>query len=79
MLNDGDLWMDLYQRICAKGHHAVAASWVKGHATMQHVEEGKTTLENKLGNDAADTAANEPQRADNPTFVNLFIIIVLPC
>ena len=51
LLNDGDLWQDIYQRMKAKGHSAVRASWVKGHATQDHINVGKATLFTKIGND----------------------------
>lgn len=58
-INDGDLLHELFRRVEAKGYEAVQATWVRGHATSAHIAEGRTTLEHKLGNDAADTAADD--------------------
>ena len=41
----------------AKGPEKLKARKVKGHSTSQMVREGKVTIEDKVGNDQADTAA----------------------
>ena len=58
LTGDGDLWYHLYLVIKAKGTRAIQISWVKGHATSEHVAHGVTTWANKVGNDAADIAAD---------------------
>ena len=37
--------------------HEVSVSWVKGHAKQIDIERGRTTWEDKLGNDGADEMA----------------------
>jgi len=59
---DGDLWQILDRVLAARGRHSVAVHWIKGHATAEHVEQGKTTLEGMRGNDMADRMASEGAR-----------------
>ena len=59
LTTDGDLWNDIHQRMLAKQSGAVAITWVGAHATQEHIREGITTIQNKVGNDAADTAADK--------------------
>ena len=51
-----DLWnmlvVELESRSCD-----VVVSWVKGHATRRDVQMGRTTSEDKVGNDGADELA----------------------
>ena len=56
---DGDLWKLYYQHVHAKGTIAINLSKVKGHATQQMVDDGTVLLEDKLGNDKADEAADD--------------------
>ena len=51
-----DLWQQLLHSITSRAGR-VCFSWVKGHAKQRHIEEGVTTLQHKLGNDAADALA----------------------
>ena len=58
LVSDGDLWEHLHKAICAKGVHSVRISWVKGHATQSHIDNGITTEVNKTGNHKADETAD---------------------
>ena len=57
-VSDGDLWELFWNAAAAKGTRAVRLSWVKGHATQQHVDEGITTAKDRTGNHHADKAAD---------------------
>jgi ribonuclease HI len=59
LTSDGDLWEHFEKAVRAKSVSAVKISWVKGHATQQHVDDGVTTHEQKIGNFHADGAADE--------------------
>ena len=56
--SDGDLWEYFHKCLLAKGHHSCNFTWVKGHATDEHVQKGITTEEDKVGNDMSDKAAD---------------------
>ena len=56
---DGDLWSHFYSALHARGPHSVCFTKVKGHATKQQVEAGEVRMQDKIGNDAADQAAEE--------------------
>ena len=56
---DGDLWSRFYSALHARGPHSVCFTKVKGHATKQQVEAGEVRMQDKIGNDAADQAAEE--------------------
>ena len=56
--SDGDLWEHFYKSVQAKGTTAVKISWVKGHATDEHIANGITTLNDKEGNFKADQSAD---------------------
>ena len=58
LISDGDLWQHFYNAIEAKGAHSVRITWVKCHATPEHIKCGVTTQENKEGNDEADKIAD---------------------
>ena len=58
LVSDGDLLEHFYKCVEAKGANAVKVTWVKGHATDQHVLKGITTEENKDGNKVADDVAD---------------------
>jgi hypothetical protein len=47
-----------YKCVEEKGANAVKITWVKGHATDQHVQKGITTEEHKIGNKVADDVAD---------------------
>ena len=42
----------------AKGVHAVKLTWVKGHATQEDVDDGRSSHLNRLGNSVADQVAD---------------------
>ena len=58
LTGDGDLWYHLYLAIKAKCTRAIQFTWVKGHATEDHIAQGVTTRAHKIGNDAADQVAD---------------------
>ena len=51
-----DLWDVLAKELCVRACD-VSVSWVKGHATENDVKYGRTTCEDKAGNDGADKLA----------------------
>ena len=57
-MSDGDLWDHFEKALRAKGTNAVNLTWVKGHATQQHIDAGVSNPVDKSGNDAADEAAD---------------------
>ena len=63
---NGDLTKLLFRFIRAKGPHAVAFDKVKGHATLQDVQEGKSTYEDKYGNDKSEQAAAKSNSSTKP-------------
>ena len=56
--NDGDLWEHFYKAAMTKRPSAMRVSWTKGHSTDKHVEEGITTMHNKIHNDKVDAIAD---------------------
>ncbi len=58
LVGDGDLWEHFFLAAKAKGPLAINLTWVKGHATAQHVEEGITTEYHRKGNHMADANAD---------------------
>ena len=48
-MSDGDLLEHFYEVVKAKGANSINITWVKGHATDQHVEKGITSEKNKAG------------------------------
>jgi len=56
--SDGDLWMYFVKVVQNKGLQSVRFTWVKGHATDEHVAQGITTNRNKRGNEDADACAD---------------------
>ena len=56
---DGDLWKLYHDCAQAKTVDAIAITKVKGHATDQMVQQGLVRRADKVGNDEADTAADE--------------------
>ena len=54
--DNADLWNVLASELSSRGS-AVHVSWVKGHAKQVDIERGRTTEEDKLGNDGADALA----------------------
>ena len=57
--HDGDLWQIYYNHIKIKGLASTKITKVKGHATQAMVDEGSVPMEQKVGNDFADQAAEE--------------------
>ena len=55
---DGDLWEVLVRHLCVKGPHSVKATWVKGHATEEHIAKGLTNVVCREGNNHADRFAD---------------------
>ena len=58
LISDGDLWEHFHAALSAKGFLAVRATWVKGHATEQHVRDGVTSQVNRTHNNHADATAD---------------------
>ena len=58
LISDGDLWEHFFKALEAKGWRAFKATWVKGHATQEHINNKISTLANKTGNDKADKVAD---------------------
>ena len=52
-----DLWRRAYEESRRLGLGRVAVRWTKGHATEEDIETGRSTQEDKEGNDAADALA----------------------
>ena len=52
-----DLWRRVYEENKRLGLGRVAVRWTKGHATDEDIEAGRSTQEDKEGNDAADALA----------------------
>ena len=58
LISDGDLWQHFYQAVQAKGTNAIKITWVKGHATEEHIIKGISNDKDKKGNDVADKCAD---------------------
>ena len=58
LVSDGDLWEHFYLALKAKGPNAFNVTWVKGHATEEHIKNNVTTQTHKEGNDKADEIAD---------------------
>ena len=56
---NGDLWEVFANIVRRRGPESVTISKVKGHATDEMVEEGRVRLQDKRGNDNADSAADK--------------------
>ena len=56
---DGDLWKVAWQAIGLRGYDGQDPRKVKGHATSQDIEEGRSNPKDKAGNDYADTLADD--------------------
>jgi hypothetical protein len=59
LIPNGDLWKLFFDHARTKGLHSLRATWVKGHATQQHVRDGVTTEHNKNMNHTADGLADD--------------------
>ena len=69
LTTDGDLWQHFYEMAKAKTTQAIKLTWVKGHATAQHIQDGITTTINKEGNDAADLIADDGVKAHGENLI----------
>ena len=57
--SDGDLWHHFEQAVLAKGPSSIKLTWVKGHATEDHISSGVTSSAHQQGNDRADALADQ--------------------
>ena len=57
-LENSDLWKEFDTALSFYGTRQVKFMWVKGHATMVHINRRITTTLDKGGNDAADALAS---------------------
>ena len=57
-MKDGDLLATIHSMLCLRGFDTVKVSKVKGHATRAMVASGDVRLEDLVGNDGADAAAD---------------------
>ena len=58
LVTDGDLLATVNSMLCLRGVDTVKVSKVKGHAAHAMVDNGDVRLEDLIGNDGADTAAD---------------------
>ena len=58
LVSDGDLWEHFHKALKAKGPNAFWGTWVKGHATEEHIVKGITTQTHRKGNENADKIAD---------------------
>ena len=56
---DGDLWEQAWLAVLKRGANNQDLRQIKGHATDKHIQEGKATREDKIGNDKSDELADE--------------------
>ena len=54
---NNDLWALLVKELAGRSQSDVFVVWVRGHAKTCDVQSGRTTLQDKMGNDAADVLA----------------------
>jgi ribonuclease HI len=59
LMSDGDLWEHFFKVARAKSPEAIRITWVKGHATQEHINRGITTQTHLEGNDTADKTADQ--------------------
>ena len=59
LISDGDLCKHFLNAAHAKGHKAIKVTWVRGHAKVNHIDEGITSWANKIGNDKAEQVADQ--------------------
>ena len=55
---DGDIWEHFYSAAKAKGPSSIRLTWIKGHSTQHHIDEGISAHTHKAGNDEADITAD---------------------
>ena len=70
LVNDGDLLLLIDRMIQQRGVDTVCISKVKGHADDGMVLHGQVRREDKLGNDAADEAADFGRRRVSPAVID---------
>ena len=58
LISDGDLWEHFYCALKSKGPISCWATWVKGHATDDHIREGVAAEQHKEGNHNTDQIAD---------------------
>ena len=58
LMNDGDLLATIHSMLNLRGFDTVKVSKVKGHATRAMVDSGDVRLEDLVGNNGADAAAD---------------------
>lgn len=66
---DGDLWELAWQAVLERGPDAQIICIAKGHSTQQHIDSGLATVEQKEGNDWADTSADKGAWLHEPVAV----------
>ena len=71
LMSDGDLWEHFYRAAIKKGPRSIKLTWVKGHATQEHIDKSITTLINKAGNDEADITADIGTALHGQEIINL--------
>ena len=71
LISDGDLWEHFYRAAIQKGPRSIKLTWVKGHATQEHIDKSITTLVNKAGNDEADITADIGTALHGQEIINL--------
>ena len=59
LLKDGDVWQAIHASVTCKGAQAIRVTWVKGHATQEHIILGKATKDSLIGNATADLLADQ--------------------
>ena len=57
-MKDGDLLATIHSMLCLRGSDTVKVSEVKGHATRAMVASGDVRVEDLVGNNGADAAAD---------------------
>ena len=67
MHNDGDLWEQFHEALISKNPQAVKLVWTKGHAKQIHIDKGITNIQNKAGNDKADSNAEQGHQLHHKT------------
>ena len=58
LINDGDLWEHFYKAVETKGTQAIQITWVKGHATQEHIDKGISNETDMQGTYEADITAD---------------------
>ena len=67
MHNEGDLWEQFHEALICKNPQAVKIVWTKGHAKQIHIDKGITNIQNKAGNDKADSNAEQGHQLHHKT------------